>query len=297
MVYGSKAILCAINRRAVVSAHTTQERTISIKSGVGNLSSNLETNLTEIPPQLRPLFYLAKKITQTHGHQAGVSISVESEIPPGVGLGSSSACCVAGASAISALFEKPDRYNTLKLAIEAEKTIHQDSSGADCTVCLHGGIMAYSKRDGFERLASAPGFKLVVANSNLEHSTGKMVSGVKTFREENSAAFLEMCNVQNKIVKRALDLIEKNDLTGLGACLEENQRLLEAIGVSNEKLRMMLSAANQTSFGSKITGAGGGGCTIALCDDTNIQTTARLLHQENIECFSAEIDLKGLDTF
>lgn len=296
VVYGSKAILCAINRRTVVSAQTTQDRIISIKSDVGSLSSDIETELVEIPTELRPLFYLAKKITQTHSHE-GVTINVESEIPPGIGLGSSSACCVAGASAISALFEKPDRDKILKLAIEAEKTIHQNSSGADCTVCLHGGMMTYSKREGFERLGSVPGFKLVVANSNLEHSTGKMVSGVKMFQEENKAEFLEMCNMQDGLTERALDMIEKNDLVGLGACIEKNQKILEAIGVSNEKLRIMINMVNKTSFGSKITGAGGGGCTFALCDDTNVQATKHRLNQENIECFSAEIDLKGLDTF
>ena len=136
VVYGVKAILCAINKRVVVRAKTIPEKVISIKSDIGDLSSSPKTTLAEINSPLKPLFYLAQKLIEKYDYNAGISVNVMSEIPPGVGLGSSSACCVAGAAAISRLFEKLDRDEILSLAIDAEKTIHQDSSGADCTVCM-----------------------------------------------------------------------------------------------------------------------------------------------------------------
>ncbi|MFB5612836.1 MAG: galactokinase family protein, partial [Nitrosarchaeum sp.] len=37
VVYGVKAILCAINKRVTVSANKIQENTILIKSNIGNL--------------------------------------------------------------------------------------------------------------------------------------------------------------------------------------------------------------------------------------------------------------------
>ena len=39
----------------------------------------------------------------------------------------------------------------LEIAIEAEKTIFQNTSGADCTVCTYGGIMEYDKKNGFSK--------------------------------------------------------------------------------------------------------------------------------------------------
>lgn len=297
VVYGIKAILCAINKRIVVRAKTIPEKVISIKSEMGHLSSSPKTTLAEIDSPLKPLFYLAKKLIEKHDYNAGLSVNVMSEIPAGVGLGSSSACCVAGAAAISGLFEKLDRDEILRLAIEAEKTIHQDSSGADCTVCMHGGMMEYSKEGGFARISSTPGFKLVIANSHLEHSTKEIVSNVKRFKERNEAKFLDMCNAENELVENALSLIEKNDLTGLGMCITKNQEMLEAIGISNDDLEYIVRIANKTSFGSKITGAGSGGCIFALNDDSNVQNTICDLEEKNIECFSAEVDFKGLDTF
>ena len=77
----------------------------------------------------------------------------------------------------------------------------------------------------------------------------------------------------------------------------KNQEFLEAIGISNEKLQDMIKIANQSSFGAKITGAGGGGCIFALTDAENIQSTLKKLKEQNYDCFSAEIDYKGLDTF
>jgi mevalonate kinase len=48
--------------------------------------------------------------------------------------------------------------------------------------------------------------------------------------------------------------------------MDMNHALLEALGVGHPQLsRIVLAARAQGAFGAKITGAGGGGCMIALC--------------------------------
>jgi len=37
----------------------------------------------------------------------------------------------------------------------------------------------------FTKIKSEPNFHLVIANSNIEHSTESIVAGVKQFKEEN----------------------------------------------------------------------------------------------------------------
>jgi len=79
--------------------------------------------------------------------------------------------------------------------------------------------------------------------------------------------------------------------------MKDNQTFLVIIGISNEKLRKMIEKAENSSFGAKITGAGGGGCIIALSDESNLEKIISELKMNDYECFSVKIDFKGLDTF
>lgn len=295
VVYGVKAILCAINKRITVTAETIQENKISIKSNIGDLELGPNKEISEIDSPLKPFYYLANKLIKNQN--TGIQISVESDIPLGVGLGSSSACCVAGAAAISRLFKKTSKEEILELAIEAERTIFEDTSGADCTVCTYGGIMEYDKRNGFNKIESEPNFHLVIANSNMEHSTKSVVEDVKRFKEKDENTFSILCNKESKLIEDVLTSLKENNINELGNKIIENQEYLETIGISNDKLRKMIQIGQTKSFGAKITGAGGGGCIFALTDESNLKQTMNQFKDKNFDCFSVKIDFKGLDTF
>jgi mevalonate kinase len=265
VVYGVKAILCAINKRVTVTAEDMPENKIIIKSSVGNLDLEPNTPISQVDFQLRPFYYLANKMIQKKDEKLGIRISIDSEIPLGVGLGSSSACCVASAAAISGVFFRNSKEEILEMAIEAEKTIFPNTSGADCTVCTYGGIMQYDKQNGYSRIDSKPKFHLIIANSKIEHSTKEIVSKVKQFKEKNKEKFSDIC-------------------------MEESDLIVDV-------LICMIKIANNSSFGAKITGAGGGGCIFALTDERNMEKTLQELEKNNYECFSSTIDFGGLDTF
>ncbi len=295
VVYGIKAILCAINKRITVTAEKIDDRKISIQSNIGNLELKPGKSISEINSPLKPFYYLANKMLKNEN--AGIKIIVESNIPLGVGLGSSSACCVAGAAAISRLFRKTSNEEILVLAIEAEKTIFKNTSGADCTVCTYGGIMEYDKENGFHKIESKPNFHLVIANSNIEHSTESVVGKVRQFKEKNEIQFTSLCKKESKLIEEVLELLIENNIEKLGTKIKENQEYLETIGISNDKLREMIQIGQTESFGAKITGAGGGGCIYALTDESNLERTINQFKDKNYDCFSVKIDFKGLDTF
>lgn len=295
VVYGVKAILCAINKRITVTAETIQENKIYIKSNIGDLELEPNQEISEVDSPLKPFYYLANKLIKNQN--TGIQISVESDIPLGVGLGSSSACCVAGAAAISRLFKKTSKEEILELAIEAEKTIFKNTSGADCTVCTYGGIMEYDKKNGFNKIESEPNFHLVIANSNMEHSTKSVVEKVKRFKEKDENTFSTLCNKESKLIEDVLASLKENNINELGNKIIENQGYLETIGISNDKLREMIQIGQIESFGAKITGAGGGGCIFALTDESNLEQTMNQFKDKNYDCFSVKIDFKGLDTF
>ena len=297
VVYGVKAILCAINKRVTVTAEKITENKISIKSSIGNLVSTPKKPIEEIDYQFRPFYYLANKMIQKYNEKSGLEITINSEIPLGVGLGSSSACCVASAAAISGVFTKNSKEEILQMAIDAEKTIFPNTSGADSTVCTYGGLMQYDKKNGYSKIDSDNNFNLIIANSKIKHSTKEVVSNVKQFQERNEEKFSNICNEENKLIEDVLICIKNNDLEGIGRNIKKNQEFLETIGVSNEKLRYMIELSNKSSFGAKLTGAGNGGCIFSLTDETNLEKTIQQLKEKEYECFSVKIDFRGLDTF
>jgi len=295
VVYGVKAILCSINKRVTVTAEKITEKKISINSEIGNLILKPNKSISEISSPLKPFYYLANKAIENQN--GGIQIQIDSEIPLGVGLGSSSACCVAGAAAIFKLFQHISKKEILELAIEAEKTIFKNTSGADCTVCTYGGMMAYDKKQGFKKIEDEPKFQLVIVNSNIKHSTDSMVSKVKAFKIKNKEEFSKLSDQESKLVEDVLKLLKENNTKELGEKINQNQKYLETIGISNNQLKEMIKIGQKTSFGAKITGSGGGGCIFTLTDESNLEYTLKEFKDNNFECFSVKIDFKGLNTF
>jgi len=295
VVYGVKAILCAINKRVTVTAEKIKEEKISIKSNIGDLELELNKPISEINSPLKPFYYLANKMIQNQS--TGIEIKIESDIPLGAGLGSSSACCVAGAAAISKLFSEKTKEEILELAIEAERTIFENTSGADCTVCTYGGIIEYEKEKGFIKIKSEPNFHLIIANSNIKHSTESIVSKVKQFKNEDTERFSKLCNDESKLIEDVLQLLKENNIQKLGQKVVQNQKYLETLGISNEKLKDMIKIGQESSFGTKITGAGDGGCVFSLTDESNLENTINGFKKKNYDCFSVKIDYDGLNTF
>jgi len=295
VVYGVKAILCSINKRVTVTAEKTSERKISINSKIGKLELEPDKPISEINSPLKPFYYLANKSIENK--DSGIRIQIDSEIPLGAGLGSSSACCVAGAAAIFKLFGNISREEVLKLAIEAERTIFENTSGADCTVCTYGGIIEYDKNKGFKKIEYEPNFQLVIINSNIEHSTQSMVSKVKEFENKNTEEFSRLSDLESKLVEDVLKLVKENKIQEIGQKMNQNQKYLENIGISNKELTKMIRIGQESSFGAKITGSGGGGCIFALTNESNLQNILKKFKDNNYECFSTKIDFKGLNTF
>jgi len=296
VVYGIKAIVASIDKRITVISSPINEKIIRIKSDLGEITIPLSESHKNIDSIFRPFTFIAKKMIDEFDHSEGLEIIVESDIPSGIGLGSSSACCVAAAASISGLFVKYNKEEILKLSIDAEKTIFENTSGADCTVSTYGGIIEYTKNHDFKKIDIDFDFNLVIVNSMIPHTTDHIVKNVKIFKEKNEDEFFSLCDEELKLIEDANLSIKNNDLVTLGRSMSQNQNYLEKIGVSNEQLNSMIQEAEKTAYGAKITGAGGGGCIIALVDNTNEKQTIENL-RKNYECFSVKIDSKGLDTF
>ena len=293
VVHGTKAILAAIDKRVTVTTIFTENKTIKINSELGTIEVPILSSHEDVKTEFKPFVYLANKIINSEPNVSGLEITIDSDIPIGVGLGSSSACCVAAAASISELFNKLSSEEILNLSIEAEKTIFPNTSGADCTVCTYGGMIEYDQSSGTRKIESTFQINLVIANSMIPHSTKSSVERVSKFKENDEERFSQLCDLENGLIDEVITAMKNNDSTTLGLKMSENQKYLEEIQISNDTLRNMINSLNQISLGSKITGAGDGGCIIALVQDDNMDKVPVLLGKDK-ECFSAKIDTKGV---
>jgi len=290
VVHGTKAILAAIDKRVTVTTTFTNNKTIKVNSELGTIEVPISSSYEEVKSEFRPFVYLANKIINSEQNVSGLEITIDSDIPIGVGLGSSSACCVAAAASISELFKELSSKEILNLSIDAEKTIFPDTSGADCTVCTYGGMIEYPS---IEKIDNTFDLNLVIANSMIPHNTKNSVKKVNKFKENDEDRFSQLCDLENGLISEVIVAMKNNDVTALGLKMSENQKYLEEIQVSNDTLRDMINSLNEISLGSKITGAGDGGCIIALVKDENVNKVPALLGKDR-ECFSAKIDTKGV---
>jgi len=290
VVHGTKAILAAIDKRVTVTSTFTKNKTIKVSSELGTLEVPISSSYEEVRSEFRPFVFLANKIINSNQNVNGLEIKIDSDIPIGVGLGSSSACCVAAAASISELFKELSSEKIINLSIEAEKTIFPDTSGADCTVCTYGGMIEFPS---IEKIDNTFDLNLVIANSMIPHNTKNSVEKVNKFKENDEERFSELCYLETKLIDEVIITMKNNDATAFGLKMSENQKYLEEIQVSNDTLRDMISSLNEISLGSKITGAGDGGCIIALVKDENMDKVPALLGKDK-ECFSAKIDTKGV---
>ena len=290
VVHGTKAILAAIDKRVTVTSTFTENKTIKVNSELGTLEVSMSSSHEEVKNEFRPYIFLENRMINSHQDVNGLEITIDSDIPIGVGLGSSSACCVAAAASISGLFKELSSEEILNLSIDAEKTIFPNTSGADCTVCTYGGMIEYPS---IKKIDNTFDLNLLIANSMIPHNTKNSVEKVNKFKKNDEERFSELCDLETKLIDEAVMAMKNNDATVLGLKMLENQKYLEEIQVSNDILHDMISSLKEISIGSKITGAGDGGCIIALVNDENMSKVPALLGKDK-ECFSAKLDTKGV---
>jgi mevalonate kinase len=106
-------------------------------------------------PTTRAFYELVKKLGISD-----LSVTVKSEIPIGMGLGSSAsfACCISAGLLIHAGMDRDnlDLDEINKHAFEMEKVFHGNSSGLDNTVICFGGSNVYRIGEVVEKIITPP---------------------------------------------------------------------------------------------------------------------------------------------
>jgi mevalonate kinase len=252
VVYGESALACAVDMRTHVTAK---------KSGSIKITSKIGTTGLDF----RKHAYVSSAIKKLGVKD--VAVKITSEIPIGSGLGSSAAVTVATLSAIneeySLGFVKED---IARMGHEIELDVQGAASPTDTFVSTMGGIVEIPSRKRLEPMDCG----VVIGNTNkgaTSKKTARLVKQVAVLREEYPEVINPIIKTIGSFTQKGMSLVSEKDYTSLGKLMNINHGLLDALGVGTTELSALVYAARDAgAFGAKITGAGGGGCMVALTD-------------------------------
>ena len=199
-------------------------------------------------------------------------IELRSEIPIASGMGSGAALSTALVRAIFAQLGQPVAPAVVsELVYESERFYHGTPSGIDNTVVAYGRPIWFVKGQPPEPFTPAAPILLAIADTGIRSPTVLTVSAVREAWQRDRQRYEAMFDAISAVAHAARRALEQGDAPALGALLNENQAMLNSIGVSCDAIEGLVTAARAAgALGAKLSGAGGGGNIIALVESVTV---------------------------
>ncbi|KAF4977681.1 hypothetical protein FZEAL_5821 [Fusarium zealandicum] len=234
--------------------------------------------------------------------------TLRSTIPISAGLGSSASVSVCLSSALLLQLRTlsgphPDQPpDEARLQVErinrwafvAEMCIHGNPSGVDNTVATQGKAVVfqrtdYSKPPSVRPLWDFPELPLLLVDTRQAKSTAYEVAKVAKLKQTHPKLVGSILDAMDKVTNAAADVIQdpdfdnesNEDLAKVGQLMTINHGLLVSLGVSHPRLERVRELVDHEDIGwTKLTGAGGGGCSITLLQPDASEEKLRKLEQQ-----------------
>ena len=275
VVYGHPAIAAAIDLRTHLSVTRSQRTTVNGEV----ITSRSHPHLVELMHRL--------------SIDVPLEIEIRSEVPRSAGLGSSAALAVAFVGAVLELTGHPgDRGDLIEqAAIEGHLAEARAQGGRaspiDTTTAAYGGLIMVQPPEstgwvplGQRRLegpegtmtwevacgnlgADASGAHLIIAHSGETSSTSAMVERLRD-QLDADPSMTSIIDHIGRLTTEAGAALLRGDLDRIGALMDENHDALKRLDLSTDRIDRLVNAARASALGAKVTGAGGGGCIVAI---------------------------------
>jgi len=304
VVYGEPAIVMAIDKRVYARVEKRNDNRLHVRSMDLNLEVFFENgsfrveqgDLKEARMKFEPVKQAIEKVMEKHGQHVGLDIEINSTVPVGAGLGSSAAVIAATTAATGAILDvKLSKEDILRITYTAEKIVHGTPSGVDPAISTMGGTMLFQMDTGFKPLEVKTNIPLIIGDTGVERSTRVQVEKVRALVDKYPRVTEHLMKAAREIVLRAIEALKENDLETLGTMMNINHALLYGIGVSDESLEWLANAARKAgALGAKLTGAGGGGCMIALAREEKLEQVSEAIQRSGGRPFVARKTEEGV---
>ncbi|MEM7495757.1 MAG: hypothetical protein AAF471_06445 [Myxococcota bacterium] len=182
---------------------------------------------------------------------AGFAVRLDSDIPPGCGLGSSAATSLSVLRAVTGyLGRKMEQGWYERAAGQIEELHHGRPSGVDATTCARGGCLRF--HNGLASPLPPPVFPLrLVHTGTPATNTAACVFHVK--RHAGNGNLWDAFEQVTRATERAL---LRRDMVACRQAVRRNHRLLVEIGVVPARVQEFIAAVERQGGAAKICGAG-----------------------------------------
>lgn len=231
---------------------------------------------------------------------SNVYVKVETNVPSGSGLGTSSMI-------ITGILMCERDFSKEKLANEAYNLEYQTQglgSPIDTTTISAGGFVLTNGKEGIPlwkiekngvswSFSSLPtrNIELVVVYSGTKGSTREQVAKVRKFYERGNLAKDIMKRIGN-ITEEGVRAVMKGDPARVGELMNENHSELKIFGISTDQIEKIVAVGREYGYGAKLTGAGGGGAVIIIPRDK--EKLVKKLKEMNFMVFDTSTTSAGI---
>ncbi|KAL2130992.1 hypothetical protein VTI74DRAFT_5674 [Chaetomium olivicolor] len=247
----------------------------------------------------------------------GCQYTLRSTIPIGAGLGSSATIAVCLSAALLMQLRAlsgphPDQpHEEARVQLERinrwayvyEMFIHGNPSGVDNTVSTQGKAVVFQRTDytkppSVEPVWNFPELPLLLVDTRVPKSTAAEVAKVGRLKEAHPKLIGSILDAVDKVTRTSADILrddnfdtqDEESLRRVGEMMTINHGLLVSLGVSHPRLERVRELVDHQGIGwTKLTGAGGGGCSITLLKPG--------VEREKLNRLEKQLDEEGFQKF
>lgn len=297
VVYDRHCLVAAINERLEISVEELSQKKLLVDFA----SVHHEIKIDDIKlNNLHELFKFVEAVVfnfyKQYQIQTGVKIKVLKHFSCDYGFGSSAAIVASVTEGLFELFKiRHDEKELFNLGYKSILDVQKVGSGFDLAASLFGGIQFFKTR-GKEIETIDTSLDFITCYTGIKVNTAKLVLELKTRFAGKQKLFDEYLDKIEKIVlmaKRELSKVNANQKV-LGDLMNKNQKILRQIGVSSERIDLLLDVALKNgALGGKISGAGVGDCIIIFAPRAKRKIIEKELEKNGGKVLNVKIDEIG----
>lgn len=286
------ALAAAISAFLTITLEKNNTNRVSLEAD--GISYREEFTLGDPVDKSSPLRYLRAVCRRLElSIDSGFTARIQSEIPIGAGLSSSTALCIAFIDAVNKAYDIG--LATAQIA-ELAFVVENDDLGIECGrmdqyAIAFGGVtyIETGVPPRVQKLATRR-LPILVADTEETHNTQDLQVWLRRRIESGERLLLDSLGRVVALVEEGKKAIVDGALERLGELMSSQQREEKLMGTSTDRLELLCSVAMKAgALGAKQMGAGGGGCIIALCPPERQESIKSALEAEGAPAWAFQI--------